>query len=279
MRMRPSADPRAPGIYQSFDPVAPPPLSIANTRIAGFVGHDAEGSDERADAAHDVGRVRRDLRLHRRTRTPRTPSTASSTTAAPTAGSCRVAHCAPDGRAARGASTRRAPSTSRSTTGTSRRSRSARSTRARGATRSGSSACTPPARRRCSRAISTSAPARRTSTRRAASRSARGADLRPRELRLRRDHRGRRQADQVERRETPVNRRHRAAAPTYLEVHDVRDPRRDEGSPRGVQGPADAPVVAQLRAARGLAAHRGWSGSRTSARSRRCRTTCPSRWR
>jgi hypothetical protein len=38
MSMRPSADPRAPGIYQSFDSVAPPPLAIANTRIAGFVG-------------------------------------------------------------------------------------------------------------------------------------------------------------------------------------------------------------------------------------------------
>jgi hypothetical protein len=38
MRMRPSADPRAPGIYQSFDSVAPPPLTIANTRITGFVG-------------------------------------------------------------------------------------------------------------------------------------------------------------------------------------------------------------------------------------------------
>ena len=38
MRMRPSADPRAPGIYQSFDSVTPPPLSIANTRIPGFVG-------------------------------------------------------------------------------------------------------------------------------------------------------------------------------------------------------------------------------------------------
>src|SRR5258708_34893619 len=38
MRMRPSADPRAPGIYQSFDSVAPPPLVIANTRICGFVG-------------------------------------------------------------------------------------------------------------------------------------------------------------------------------------------------------------------------------------------------
>ena len=38
MRMRPSADPRAPGIYQSFDSVAPPPLVIANTRITGFVG-------------------------------------------------------------------------------------------------------------------------------------------------------------------------------------------------------------------------------------------------
>ena len=38
LRMRPSADPRAPGIYQSFDTVIPPPLTIANTRIAGFAG-------------------------------------------------------------------------------------------------------------------------------------------------------------------------------------------------------------------------------------------------
>jgi len=43
MRMRPSADPRAPGIYQSFDTVAPPPLTIANTRIAGFVGITQKG--------------------------------------------------------------------------------------------------------------------------------------------------------------------------------------------------------------------------------------------
>ncbi len=43
MQMRPSADPRAPGIYQSFDTVAPPPLSIANTRIAGFVGTTQKG--------------------------------------------------------------------------------------------------------------------------------------------------------------------------------------------------------------------------------------------
>ena len=43
MRMRPSADPRAPGIYQSFDSIAPPPLSIANTRIAGFVGITEKG--------------------------------------------------------------------------------------------------------------------------------------------------------------------------------------------------------------------------------------------
>ncbi|MDQ3364229.1 MAG: phage tail sheath subtilisin-like domain-containing protein [Myxococcota bacterium] len=41
--MRPSADPRAPGIYQSFDSIAPPPLSIANTRIAGFVGLTQKG--------------------------------------------------------------------------------------------------------------------------------------------------------------------------------------------------------------------------------------------
>jgi hypothetical protein len=43
MRMRSSADPRAPGIYQSFDSIAPPPLSIANTRIAGFVGITQKG--------------------------------------------------------------------------------------------------------------------------------------------------------------------------------------------------------------------------------------------
>ncbi len=43
MRMRPSADPRAPGIYQSFDSIAPPPLSIANTRITGFVGVTQKG--------------------------------------------------------------------------------------------------------------------------------------------------------------------------------------------------------------------------------------------
>src|SRR5262245_2051446 len=43
MRMRPSADARAPGIYQSFDSVAPPPLSIANTRITGCVGLTQKG--------------------------------------------------------------------------------------------------------------------------------------------------------------------------------------------------------------------------------------------
>lgn len=43
MRMRPSADPRAPGIYQTFDSVAPPPLSIANTRIVGIAGVTQKG--------------------------------------------------------------------------------------------------------------------------------------------------------------------------------------------------------------------------------------------
>ena len=43
IRMRPSADPRAPGIYQTFDQVAPPPLSIANTRITGFIGVTQKG--------------------------------------------------------------------------------------------------------------------------------------------------------------------------------------------------------------------------------------------
>jgi phage tail sheath protein FI len=43
MRMRPSADPRAPGIYQSYDTIAPPPLTIANTRITGFVGITEKG--------------------------------------------------------------------------------------------------------------------------------------------------------------------------------------------------------------------------------------------
>ena len=43
MRMRPSADPRAPGIYQTFDAIAPPPLTVANTRITGFVGITEKG--------------------------------------------------------------------------------------------------------------------------------------------------------------------------------------------------------------------------------------------
>jgi uncharacterized protein len=43
MRMRPSADPRAPGIYQTFDTIAPPPLTIADTRITGFVGMTEKG--------------------------------------------------------------------------------------------------------------------------------------------------------------------------------------------------------------------------------------------
>src|SRR5436305_1419972 len=33
MRTRPSADPRAPGIYQSFDSVAPPPLQTRDLDI------------------------------------------------------------------------------------------------------------------------------------------------------------------------------------------------------------------------------------------------------
>ena len=43
IRMRPSADHRAPGIYQTFDGVVPPGLTIANTRIAGFVGLTTKG--------------------------------------------------------------------------------------------------------------------------------------------------------------------------------------------------------------------------------------------
>jgi phage tail sheath protein FI len=43
MRMRPSADQRAPGIYQTYDSVATPPMSIANTRITGFVGITQKG--------------------------------------------------------------------------------------------------------------------------------------------------------------------------------------------------------------------------------------------
>jgi phage tail sheath protein FI len=41
--MRPSADPRAPGIYQTFDKLAPPPLTISNARITGFVGVTQKG--------------------------------------------------------------------------------------------------------------------------------------------------------------------------------------------------------------------------------------------
>ena len=43
MRMRPSADQRAPGIYQTYDPVVIPAMSIANTRIVGFVGITQKG--------------------------------------------------------------------------------------------------------------------------------------------------------------------------------------------------------------------------------------------
>jgi uncharacterized protein len=43
MRMRPSADQRAPGIYQTYDPVVMPPMSIANTRVTGFVGITQKG--------------------------------------------------------------------------------------------------------------------------------------------------------------------------------------------------------------------------------------------
>jgi len=38
IRLRPSAEHRAPGIYQTQDAAVQPPLSIANTRIAAFVG-------------------------------------------------------------------------------------------------------------------------------------------------------------------------------------------------------------------------------------------------
>lgn len=43
MSVRPSADLRAPGIYQTFDPVVPPALTIADTRITGFVGISQKG--------------------------------------------------------------------------------------------------------------------------------------------------------------------------------------------------------------------------------------------
>ena len=43
MRMRPSADTRAPGIYQTVDPVVIPPLEVADTRIAGFLGLSLKG--------------------------------------------------------------------------------------------------------------------------------------------------------------------------------------------------------------------------------------------
>ena len=56
MRMRPSADPRAPGIYQQFDSPSVPPVSIANgTRIAGFVGITQKGPDERGHAPRELG--------------------------------------------------------------------------------------------------------------------------------------------------------------------------------------------------------------------------------
>jgi hypothetical protein len=41
--MRPSADIRAPGIYQTVDPVVIPPLTMADTRVAGFIGLSLKG--------------------------------------------------------------------------------------------------------------------------------------------------------------------------------------------------------------------------------------------
>ena len=144
MRMRPSADPRAPGIYQSFDSGGAATAVDREHPHRGLRRHHPEGADERSDAARRTG----------------TSSSRSSAYAQDSYTSdsvhgfflnggtdcwvVRVAHSAPQGRARRASTTPRAPSTCRSTTGTSRRSRSARSTRARGATRSGSSACTPP---------------------------------------------------------------------------------------------------------------------------------------
>ena len=43
IRLRPSAEHRAPGIYQTHDAAVQPPLSIANTRIAAFVGITQKG--------------------------------------------------------------------------------------------------------------------------------------------------------------------------------------------------------------------------------------------
>ena len=254
MRMRPSADPRAPGIYQSFDSVAPPPLSIANTRITGFVGITQKGPMNEATRLANWDEFVEIFGYDDRARTPSdSVLRLLQERRHRLLGRARRALRA-GGRAARASSTRRAPSTSRSTTGTSRRSRSARSTRARGATTSGSGACTRRARKRCSRATSTSAPGE------AHVNVTRGFEVGAlvriydrensdfvviTEVGDKVDQVGDRDAGQ------PAPSRGRADVPRG---DDVRDPRRDAGSPRGVQGPADASVVAQLRAARGRAA-------------------------
>ena len=158
------------------------------------------------------------------------------------------------GRAGRRSITPRAPSTSRSTTGRSRRSRSARSTRDRGATTIWF---------RCAHAPGAQALLTRDldiGSGEAHVNSTRGFEVGAlvriydrensdyvviTEVGDKLDQVGERDAGQ------PPPSRRRADAPRGA---DVRDPRRDARSPRGLQGPADASVVAQLRTARRRAA-------------------------
>ena len=48
MRLRPSADIRTPGIYQAVESVVIPPMAIADTRVAGFVGLSLKGPPSRS---------------------------------------------------------------------------------------------------------------------------------------------------------------------------------------------------------------------------------------
>ena len=225
MRMRPSADHRAPGIYQSFDSVAPPPLSIANTRNRRLRRHHPKRADERADAAHATG-------------------TSSSRCSAPSSDSytadsvygffknggtdcwvVRVAHCAPNGELPAidhaacaehvqvddwNKPSLKIRALNEGSWGNTIWFRCVHAPGAQGA-------ADPRSRHRLRRGA-------RLDDARLRGRLAR-ADLRSRELRLRRDHRGRRQARQVGRRDAGQSPPSRGGADASR-GDDVRAPRR-----------------------------------------------------
>jgi hypothetical protein len=63
--MRSAADFRAPGVYATFAEPVRPDLAIADTRCTGFTGLTQKGPHQPAGPGRELGRVRRGIRLHR----------------------------------------------------------------------------------------------------------------------------------------------------------------------------------------------------------------------